>query len=200
MPTIEYFYSLLSPFTYLAGDRLERIAARHHAAIDYRPVDFLKVLPETGGLPVPKRHPFRQEYRLQELTRLAERAGMAIQLQPAHWPVDATTASWALIGAGALGADMGALSQAFLRAVWAEQRDISDPATIAAILSENGADAEAVDRERDAAAAVYDANTRLSAERGVFGAPFYIVDGERFWGQDRLDYLDWHLGGRRPCT
>lgn len=196
LPTIEYFYTLLSPYTYLAGDRLERIAARHGAEIEYRPVDFAAVLPETGGQPVPKRHPFRQEYRLQELARLSERAGMAFNLHPAHWPVDATAASRAVIGAAALGADIGVLSRAFLRAVWAEERDISDPATIAAILSENGADPQAVVGQDEAARAAYAANTRLSAERGVFGAPFYVVDGERFWGQDRLDYLDWHLGGR----
>lgn len=196
MPTIEYFYSLLSPFTYLAGDRLEAIAAKHGADIEYLPVDFLKVLPETGGQPVPKRHPFRQEYRLQELTRLSERAGVPFRLHPAHWPVDATAATCAVIGAGALGSDMGVMSRAFLRAVWAEDRDISDPATIDAILRENGADPAAVAARSEQSQAIYRANTERSAECGVFGAPFYVVDGERFWGQDRLDYLDWHLGGR----
>lgn len=196
MPTIEYFYTLLSPFTYLAGDRLEQIAARHGSDIGYHPVDFMKVMAETGGQPVPKRHPFRQQYRLQELTRLSERAGVPFNLHPAHWPVDATPASLAVIGAGALGADMGVLSRAFLRAVWAEERDISDPATIDETLTAHGADPAAVAARREASAATYEADTRLSAERGVFGAPFYVVDGERFWGQDRLDYLDWHLGGR----
>ena len=194
MTSIDYFYSLLSPYTYLAGDRLEQIAGRHGAQINYRPVDFFRVLPETGGQPVPKRHPFRQEYRLQELTRLSERAGVAFNLHPAHWPVDGTAASNAVIAAGQAGADMGMISRAFLSAVWAEERDISDAATIAAILSEHGIDQGRLDL--DAAAAGYAANTDLAFESGVFGAPFYIVDGERFWGQDRLDYLDWHLGGR----
>lgn len=196
MATIEYFYTLLSPFTYLANDRLEQIAARHGHDIDYRPVDFFQVLPETGGLPVPKRHPFRQQYRLQELARLSERAGLPFNIQPAHWPVDGTAACVSVIAAGALGADMGALSRAFLRAVWAEERDISDQPTINAILTEQGVDADAIAAELPSAREAYEANTALSAERGVFGAPFYVVDGERFWGQDRLDHLDWHLGGR----
>ena len=87
----------------------------------------------------------------------------------------------------------GALAQAFLRAVWAEERDISDPGTIAAILAENGHDAAALAQAGDAAEAQYDANTALALERGVFGAPFYIVGDERFWGQDRLEFLDRHL-------
>ena len=198
MATIEYFYTLLSPFTYLANDRLEQIAARHGCDIDYRPVDFFQVLPETGGLPVPKRHPFRQQYRLQELARLSERAGLDFNIHPAHWPVDGTAACVSVIAAGALGADMGTLSRAFLRAVWAEERDISDQDTIDAILTEQGADPVAVKSGLPAATEAYQANTALSADRGVFGAPFYIVDGERFWGQDRLDHLDWHLAGRGP--
>ena len=198
MATIEYFYSLLSPYTYLAGDRLEEIAARRGATIDYRPVNFMEVLPETGGLPVPKRHPFRQAYRLQELARHSEREGMALNTSPAHWPVDVTEASAAVIAAAGQGGDAGALSRAFLRAVWAEDRDISDAGTTAAILSENGMDAGALAPHLEAARAAYAANTAMAFEKGVFGAPFYVVGEEKFWGQDRLDHLDWHLGGRGP--
>lgn len=198
MTTINYFYSLISPYTYLAGDRLEEIAARHGATIDYRPVNFLEIMPETGGVPVPKRHPFRQAYRLQELKRHREREDMPLNLTPAHWPVDVTEASASVIAVAGQGGDAGALSRAFLRAVWAEDRDISNAATIAAILRECGHDPDALAPAMAAAHAQYRANTALAMENGVFGAPFYVVDGERFWGQDRLDHLDWHLGGRGP--
>ena len=194
MTKIEYFYSLLSPFTYLAGLKLEEIAARHGAAIVYRPTDIAHVLTETGGLPVPKRHPFRQEYRLQELNRLSKINGLPLNIQPKHWPVDAAAASIAVIAIVRSGGDGGAISHAFLRACWAEDRDISDRDTIAAIVTENGFDMAEVDRGYEAAAAEFAANEDLALKNGVFGAPFYVVDGERFWGQDRLPHLDWHLG------
>lgn len=194
MTKIDYFYSLLSPFTYLAGMRLEEIAARHGAEINYRPTDFAKVLNETGGLPVPKRHPFRQEYRLQELNRLSKMNEMPLNTSPRHWPVDATFASTAVISIVQSGRDGGVIGHAFLRACWAEDRDISDRETIATILSENGFDLAEVERGFEAAAEEFAANTDRALENGVFGAPFYVVEGERFWGQDRLSHLDWHLG------
>ena len=193
MAVIDYFFSLMSPFTYLAGMRLEEIAEKHNAEIVYRPTDLMKVMPETGGLPVPKRHPFRQQYRLQELRRLSAHTGLPLNIQPKHWPVDAKPASLAVIAVAEQGGDAGKLAHAFLRAVWAEERDIANADTIAAILAENGHDAAALAPAMAAAEAQYDTNTALALERGVFGAPFYIVGDERFWGQDRLDYLDRHL-------
>ena len=195
MPKIDYFYSLLSPFTYIAGLRLEEIAQRHGAEITYRPTDVQSVFAETGGVPVPKRHPFRQEYRIQEIKRLSAHACLALNLQPAHWPTDATKASCAVIAVAHQGGDAGTLSHAFLRAVWAEERDIGDPDTVAAILSENGHDAQALSAAMLEAKTKYDANIPLALENGVFGAPFYVVDGERFWGQDRLEYLERHIAG-----
>lgn len=194
MTTIDYYYSLLSPFTYLAGAGLEEIAARHGAQIVYRPTDLFKVFNETGGLPVPKRHPFRQEYRLQELNRLSKMNDMPLNIKPKHWPVDGTAASVAVISIARSGGDGGAISQAFLRACWVEERDISDKETIAAILSENGFDMAEVERGSEAATAEFEANADRALENGVFGAPFYVVGDERFWGQDRLSHLDWHLG------
>lgn len=194
MAHIDYYFSLLSPFTYLAGDGLETIAAKHSATITYRPADFMRVFNETGGLPVPKRHPFRQDYRLQELRRLSERAALPLNIQPAHWPVDAERASSAVIAVADQGGDAGKLARAFLSACWAEDRDISDPETIAAILSENDLDEAGLTPGIDAAVPRYAENTDLCLENGVFGAPFYIAGGEKFWGQDRLDFLDWHLG------
>ncbi len=95
------------------------------------------------------------------------------------------------------GGDAGTLAHAFLRAVWAEEREIGDPAAVAAILGENGHDAPALAPAMAAAEATYHANTEAAIAAGVFGAPFYAVDGEVFWGQDRLDYLDDHLARDR---
>ncbi len=193
MVTIDYYFSLLSPFSYLAGDRLEEIAARHGVQISYHATDFMAVMAESGGVPVPKRHPSRQAYRLQDLVRLADGAGLPINLHPAHWPTDATRASGAVIAVAAKGGDAGAVARGFMSACWAEERDIADAGVIAAVLKEAGEDAQALASGIDDALPVYAASAEKALAAGVFGAPFYIVGDERFWGQDRLSYLDRYL-------
>ncbi|MEM1297713.1 MAG: 2-hydroxychromene-2-carboxylate isomerase [Pseudomonadota bacterium] len=192
MAHIEFFYTLLSPFTYMCRERPREIAERHGATITYRPADFMAIFGETGGVPVPKRHPFRQAYRLQELPRLAKRSGVPITLHPKHWPVDATRACHAVIAASENGAETMGLSHAFLRACWADERDISDAGVIDGILSANG-QPKADDLDMAGASETYAANTAMALEMGVFGAPFFVVGEAKFWGQDRLDYLEEHL-------
>lgn len=192
MAHIDYYFTTLSPFAYLAGDGLERVAAKHGATIAYKPVDFMRVMDEMGGLPVPKRHPSRQAYRLQELPRIAKRQGLPITLHPAHWPTDPVPSIAAIIAAGEVGGgDVGALCRRLLAACWAEEKDIADPALVEAALRASGFDPAALDLE--AAAARIGPLTDEAIERGVFGAPFYIVGDEKFWGQDRVAYLDDHL-------
>lgn len=195
MVDIEYFYSLVSPYTYLAGDELEQIAARRGARITYRPTDFFAVFGQTGGLPVPKRHPSRQAYRLQELKRWSAFKAMPFNLHPKHWPTDATAASLSVIAAAKHGADIGALSRAFLAACWADERDIADPETVDSILSDQGLDPARIAADRDEAQGAYEANAALALELGAFGAPFYVVGDEKFWGQDRLDFVDRYIDG-----
>lgn len=194
MAHIDYYFTPLSPFAYLAGDGLETIAAKHGATIAYHPVNFMRVMETMGGLPVPKRHPARQSYRLQELPRIARRNGLPLTLHPAHWPTDPVPASAAIIAAErAGGGDVGALARALLAACWAEEKDIADQAVVDAAVKNAGFDPAALDIE--AAKAEIEPLTDKAIQAEVFGAPFYIVDGEKFWGQDRLVYLDDHLGG-----
>ncbi|MGD1867950.1 MAG: 2-hydroxychromene-2-carboxylate isomerase [Neomegalonema sp.] len=193
MVKIEYFFSVLSPFTYLAGTRLEEVAARRDAAINYRPMDIMKVFGETGGVPVPQRHPSRQAYRLQELKRIARMNRMTLNIAPAHWPTDQRPASAALIAAQAAGKSICLAAHAMIRACWAEHRDVADPTVITDVLAMNGSDYGALGDHLPAAEEQFDRNTAEAIERGVFGAPFYIVGEEMFWGQDRLPYLDAHL-------
>lgn len=200
MARIDYYFSLMSPFTYLAGDRLERIAARHGAGVRYRPIDAQAVFAETGGQPVPKRHPVRQSYRLEELTRLSERAGLPLTLAPAHYPASVVPASEAVISADLAGCEVAPLARAFLRAVWAQERDISAWETVAEIIAEAGIDAAVLAPHAAAASEVFKANGADALAAGVFGAPTYVLDGERFWGQDRLDLLEWRLSQKSPLN
>ncbi|EKE44154.1 2-hydroxychromene-2-carboxylate isomerase [Oceaniovalibus guishaninsula JLT2003] len=195
MTHIDYYFSTLSPFTYLAGTRFEEIAARHGATVTYKPLDIMQLFALTGGLPPKDRHPSRQEYRLQDLERTARALDKPLNLRPRHWPTNAAPSAYALIAAQqAGGGDLGALVQAFTRSVWADDRDIADDAVIRDCLAEAGFDPALADRGLMTGADIYARNLDEAVRAGVFGAPFYITgDGQRFWGQDRLDALDRHL-------
>lgn len=196
MAQIDYFFATYSPWTYLASDRLERIAEKHGATIRYVPVDVAALFPRTGGQVLAERHQSRKEYRLQELARWSRHLGMKLDVQPAHFPVNGAPSSYAVIAAQAAGGgDIAGLAQAFPRAVWAEGRNIADDDVIRDLLARHGFDPAIADRGMLAAAETYQRNLDEAAARGVFGVPFYIVGEERFWGQDRLDLLDRHLGG-----
>ena len=194
MASIDYYLGTISPWCYLAGDRLERIASRHRASITYKPLDMMQLFDKTGGVRPAERHPSRMEYRAQELQRWADHLDMTLNLQPAHWPVNMAPSSYAIIAAQQAGGDgdIGALVQAFLRATWAEQRDISDDATIRQILEASGFDPALCDTGLFVGAETYGRNLDEAVNAGVFGAPFYIIreTDQRFWGQDRLEFLD----------
>jgi 2-hydroxychromene-2-carboxylate isomerase len=197
MAHIDYYFSTVSPWAYLAGNRLEDIAARHDATIAYKPVDLGSLFPRTGGLPLPERHPSRQAYRLQELDRQSRKLGMPLNLRPAFWPVNGAPAAYAIIAAQSAGGRVGALAQAIMRACWAEERNIAEDDTIRACLSATGFDPGLADKGLLMGAETYARNTEEAAAAGVFGSPFYVVDtGQKFWGQDRLDDLDLHLAGK----
>ena len=194
MAHIDYFLTPMSPYVYLAGTRLEALAARHGATITYKPLDLFALFARTGGTPPKDRHVSRQEYRLQELSRQSRQTGLAMNLKPAHVPTNPAPASYAIIVAQASGAsDVGALVHAFARACWAEERDIAHDTVIRELLERHGFDPDLADSGLSQGADIYAANLEEAVTRGVFGVPFYIVGDERFWGQDRLKDLDSHL-------
>lgn len=195
MMVFDFYFSTLSPFSYLAGTRTWEIAARHGAKVNCKPLDILALFSRTGGTPPGERHPSRQEYRLIELERQAAKLGLPVNLKPAHWPANAAPSSYAIIAAqNAGGGDMGQLVHSILRACWAEQKDIADDAVIRACLDGAGFDPALADSGLLAGAETYAQNLEDAVTAGVFGAPFWVTaDGARFWGQDRLEDLDAHL-------
>lgn len=196
MPQIDYFFATLSPYCYLAGQRLEEVAAKHGATINYKPFDIIGAFARTGGTPPKDRHISRMEYRAQELPRQARKLGMPFNLKPAHWPTNGAPAAYAFIAAqNAGGGDLGLLAHAITRAVWAEEKDIAQDDVIRACLTEAGFDPGLADSGLLEGAETYARNLEEAVERGVFGAPFYIVGDERFWGQDRIADIDAHLAG-----
>ena len=197
MIEIDYYCFPLSPFSYLAALDLEAIAARQGATIRYKPVQLMRIFAETGTPPVNERHASRQRYRLQDLARLARARGMPINLPPRHFPTNPVPASAAIITAEAVApageGDLGALVFGFLRAVWAEERDIAEDAVVRNVLAGAGFDPALADTGLLTAVETLERNTDEALRRMVFGAPSYVVDEEVFWGQDRLPFLEAHL-------
>ena len=192
MKTVRYFFTPSSPWTYLGHDRFVAMAKRHGARVLLRPCDLGRVFPVSGGLPLPKRAPQRQAYRLHELARWREHLGVPLNIHPKHFPVPADHAARTIVAADlAAGTDAALrLAGALMRACWAEDRDIADAATVAAIVGEQGLDAGALGAKADEAARLYDAYTDEAIERQVFGAPFYVIGDEPFCGQDRLEFVE----------
>jgi carboxymethylenebutenolidase len=195
--TIDYYLSLISPYAYLGSRRLEEIAQRHRAEIRVKPVDYGTIFPKTGGLPLAKRAPERQAYRLVELQRWSKARDLPLNQHPAFFPAPELAAACAVVAAGETGGDALQLAHAILRAVWAEERNIADTGTLEALCDETGHHglnvmARACDPETRV---TYQALTEEALAAGVFGAPTYIYRGEMFWGQDRLDFLDRALAG-----
>lgn len=197
MTQIDYYLSTMSPWCYLAGNRLEEIAARHGATIRYRPLDALQLFDRTGGTRPSDRHPNRMALRMQELQRFKDHLGMPMNLQPTLPMVNAAPSSYAVIAAQAGGSgDVGALVRGFLAARWRDDRDISDDGVIRDVLAANGFDPDLSSKGLFIGAETYGRNLEEAVDAGVFGIPFYIVPAtdQRFWGQDRLQFLDRYLG------
>ena len=198
MAHIDYYFSTLSPFAYLAGGGLEEIAARHGASVTYKPRDIMALFARTGGTPPAERHPSRNAYRAQDLPRQAKKRGMPLNLKPAFWPTNPAPSSYAIIAAQkAGGGDMGALVRSVLRACWAEERNIAEDEVVRDCLAAAGFDPGLADRGLLSGAETYAANLEDAVNAGAFGSPFYVVgSGQSFWGQDRLEDLDLHLAGK----
>lgn len=186
MKFVDYYFSPVSPWTYLGHTRFAEIARRHGASIHAKPVDYGVIFPVSGGLPLGKRAPQRQAYRLVELARWRDHLGLPLTVQPKYFPADGSQAAYLIAGA-AEGKRM-AVAEDVLSAVWVREENIADPKTLSAIAARHGvADIGPV---LEAGKKIYGANTEEALGLDVFGAPTYAYRGELFWGQDRLDFLE----------
>jgi 2-hydroxychromene-2-carboxylate isomerase len=202
-PKIEYYFSFISLWSYVGSRVFHDLARRHDARIVFKPVDLLAVFAAGGGKPVKERALPRQAYRLVEMQRWREIREIDLVLHPRYYPADPALGHRMLLAALRDGQDVSAFVHACLRAVWADELDIADPATLRKLAFDSGLDgdtllAQAPDaglREQEAAL------TQEAIARQVFGAPFYFYRDEPFWGQDRLDLLDLAISsGRSPVA
>jgi 2-hydroxychromene-2-carboxylate isomerase len=190
--TIDYYFAPQSPWTYLGHERFEKIAQAAGAQIRVFPVDLGRVFPVSGGVPLPKRAPQRQAYRLLELKRYSEFLQLPMNIQPKYFPVGGDDAAKLIIAADLHAGSAASMrvAGAIAKACWAQERNIASEITFAEILAELSLPAALLEQSHSQAVQErYEADTQRAIEIGVFGAPTYVIDGELFWGQDRLDFV-----------
>jgi len=190
----QYFFAPQSPWAYLGHERFVALAAKYQVQVDIKPCDIGKVFSISGGLPLAKRAPQRQAYRLVELKRWSEHLQMPLNVNPAFFPVAGDPAARLIIATRlAHGTDAALkMTGAIMRALWTEERNIGDTATLAAIARECGHDGQALLKTSETSSVQdeYNRHTDEAVAANVFGAPWYVVDGEGYWGQDRLDFVE----------
>jgi 2-hydroxychromene-2-carboxylate isomerase len=199
--TIDYYFSLGSPWVFIGHAPFMELARRHGLAVNFKPIFLGQVFEQTGGLPLPKRHPARQRYRLLELQRWRERRGLAFNIQPKHSPFDVRLVDRFVIAILAAHGDPDPFMRRVFAGIWQEDRNLADPLVITEIAEGAGYDsASLMDMAAgDMTEAVYALNLENAVSADVFGSPAYVLDGEVFWGQDRLDLLaDALASGRKP--
>ena len=190
---IDYYFTPQSPWTYLGHERFDRMARAAGATVNVLPADFGKVFPVSGGLPLAKRAPQRQAYRLVDLARFSGQLKLPLNLKPKFFPVAGDDAARLIIAVGRQdGMDAAMkLSGAIFAAVWVHERDIAAIDTLRQLLLDAQLPAQRLDDSRSGEVQQqYEANTAKAIETGVFGAPSYVIDGEIFWGQDRLEFVE----------
>jgi len=190
--SIDYYVWLLSDWAYLGGVRFIQMAARHRLRVNHIPMRMPDVYAGSGGVLLGDRAWQRQAYRIQELKRWRAKLGIPLNIEPLFFPADIDLASCVVIAAQHRGLPVADLVNAIMRAIWAEDRNIADPATVADIATAHGLDAATLLAEAatDSVRRAYHDNTKRALDAGVFGSPFYSVNGELFWGQDRLDMVE----------
>ena len=200
---VDYYFSFLSPWAYVGHRAFRELVTTYDLKVNHKPVVLVDLFSETGGLPLMKRHPVRQRYRMVELQRWRDKRGLKFHLQPANWPFNARLADGVVIAAIELGLDPDRYLARGFAAVWEDQLNLADAATVAKLADESGLPGQQlVERsEQEAIGAAYEQNRQDALANDVFGSPAYVLDGEVFWGQDRIDLLEDALkSGRAPYS
>ena len=190
--SIDYYFSVISPWSYLGDARLRAIASRHQVTLNHKPISPGTIFSRTGGLQLKDRSDQRKAYRMQELTRWRDHLGVELTLEPRFFPTNDQLAHGTGVAARQSGDDPSELVHALMRACWVEDQDIADPSVVSAALTTAGLDVDKLITlaKSEASRNEVDANTEEAISRGVFGVPAYLIGDQLFWGQDRLKFVE----------
>lgn len=196
---IDYYFSMPSPWAYIGHRVFADLVKAHDLKVTYKPVLLGELFAETGGLPLGKRHPVRQRYRMLELQRWRDKRGLTFHLKPSNWPFDGRLADGLVIAIVEAGLDPEPFLQRAFPAVWEDDLNLGDAAVLTRLADEVGLPgAQLLERAASAeVAAKYEQNRQDGLASDVFGSPAYVLNGEVFWGQDRLDLLADALKAKR---
>jgi 2-hydroxychromene-2-carboxylate isomerase len=189
---LDYYLSLNSPWSFLGGLRLHALAKKHDIDVKVMPIDAGQVFPVSGGVPVTKRAPQRQAYRLLELDRWRKFLDVPLILQPDNFPSPESRPAKLVVAATLEGNDALALANAFGDALWVGDAEFSRESVQKAVVAAAGQDYDALANRADSpeVTTLLDSYTAQAIAQQIFGMPSYVFDGELFWGQDRLDFLE----------
>jgi 2-hydroxychromene-2-carboxylate isomerase len=197
---IDYYFSVTSPWAYIGHGLFREVVSTYNCEVNHKPVVLLDLFSETGGLPLVKRHPVRQRYRMLELQRWRDKRGLNFHLRPAHSPFNGRLADGVVIATIEAGHDPDPFLRRAFAGVFEQQLDLADPATLVKLADDAGLPGRRlVERAAtDDVSAAYEQNRQDALAADVFGAPVYVLDGEVFWGQDRIELLADALKSGRP--
>ena len=198
--TIDYYFTAPSPFAYLGHTTLLRIAGEHGKTINFKPINIMGVWENSGAEPPMKRPPVRQRYRLLDLKRAGIVRDTCINAEPAHFPVNPEPADRVICAIVNSEQDVAPFAFSIGQAIWAEDKDIADDTVLLEVLDANGFDGPSIlDMSKtDEIGQIRAQNTQDAIAADAVGAPAYVYQGEVFWGQDRLEYLEQMIASGRP--
>ena len=199
--SVEYYYSFQSPWAYIGHKPFFDLVTAHGLSVDYKPVFLGELFSETGGLPLAKRHPLRQRYRMVELQRWREKRGLNFNLQPKYWPFNARLADGVAIAIAESGGNPEPFMWSVFEGIWQHELNLADPDTVMALADRSGLPGTTLIEQSKSVEVedIYEQNRQGAIAHGVFGSPAYVLNGEVFWGQDRIDLLaDALASGRAP--
>lgn len=189
---VDYYFATYSPWSFLGQKLFNDIAVKHKLKVVYKPTPLGDLFSETGGLPLAKRHPARQAYRWMDLQRWREKRGVALNLKPKYWPFQSTLADRCIIALNQIHHDPNTFTMLAFKAVWEKDLNLADEIMVSTLLTASGLNAADIIARANSTEteATYQQNRLDAMAAGVFGAPSYVIEGEVFWGQDRLELLD----------
>lgn len=200
---VDYYFSLSSPWAYIGHKTFRDVVAAHGLKVNHKPVVLVDLFSETGGLPLIKRHPVRQRYRMVELQRWRDKRALNFHLKPKYTPLNARLVDGVVIAAIEAGLDPEPFLRRAFPAVWEDQLNLADAETVAEIADRAGLPGQQLVARSpsDEISAAYEKNRQDAMAADVFGSPVYVLDGEVFWGQDRIELLaDALKSGRKPYS
>ena len=198
---VDYYFSISSPWAYIGHKLFRDVVSTYGVTVNHKPVVLVDLFSETGGLPLIRRHPVRQRYRMLELQRWRDKRGLNFHLQPKHVPLNARLADGLVIAAIEAGHDPDRFLRRAFAGVWEDELDLADAETLVRLADESGLPGRALVEHSatDEIGRQYEQNRQDALAADVFGSPAYVLDGEVFWGQDRIELLvDALKSGRAP--